>query len=352
MKRMPLVTQTLYAELVEQLIIAEANRSVGKLSGCFTSKTVKGKEYCYFQSSEPGGISRQIYIGPRNQAIDSFIEKYLGEKQDIREETENLNRLASQLRIGDANITDAETARVLRALSDSGFFRLGGVLVGTHAFLVMGNVLGVKWDKPSLRTQDIDIAGSARMEVAVPDLVADIPGTLESLQMGFLPIPPLNHKNPSTSFHIRGKELRVDILTPAKKPDDPKPVFINRLKTAAQPLMFLDYLIETHVQAAVINGGGILVNIPDPARYALHKLLVAGERPVSSSVRSTKDLFQVSQLLNVLIPDRPGDLPVAMEEIQSRGKRWVKRIQTGLKQLGSTYPDTYKLFQDTYPEAK
>lgn len=351
MTRIPLVTQTLYAELVEQLIIAEANRSVGKLSGCFTFKTVKGKEYCYFQSSEPGGISRQIYLGPRNQAIDSFIEKYLGERRNTREETDTLNRLASQLRIGDANITDAETARVLRALADSGFFRLGGVLVGTHAFLVIGNVLGVKWDKPSLRTQDIDRAGSARMEVAVPELVADIPSALESLQMGFLPIPPLNHKNPSTSFHIRGKELRVDILTPAKKPDDLKPVFIQRLKTAAQPLMFLDYLIESHVQAAVINGGGILVNIPDPARYALHKLMVAGERPVSSSVKATKDLFQVSQLFNVLIADRPGDLPAAMEEIQSRGKGWVKRVEKGLKQLVSTYPDTYARFKDSYPEA-
>jgi hypothetical protein len=345
MERIPLVTQTLYAELVEQLIIAETHRSVGNLSGCFTLKNVKGKEYCYFQSSEPGGIVRQVYIGPRSPAIDSVIEHYVNTRQNVKTETEAVQRLCSQLRIGGVNTTDPETARVLKAFADSGFFKLGGVLIGTHAFLIMGNTLGIKWEKPSLRTQDIDIAGPSHMEVVIPDLIADIPGALESLQMGFLPIPPLNHKHPSTSFHIRGKELRVDVLTPAKRPDQVTPVFIHRLKTAAQPLMYLDYLIETQVQAAVINGGGILLNIPDPARYAIHKLLVAGDRPVSSSVKSLKDLFQASQLIKVLVQDRPGDLPMAVEVLLSRGKRWVKRFANGMKLLGSTYPDTHNLLK-------
>ena len=348
MNRIPLVTQTLYAELVEQLIIAEAHRSIGSLSGCFTVKPVKGKEYCYFQSSEPGGVARQIYIGPRSPVIDSFIENYISDRQNVKEEVDNINRLCSQLRIGGANITDPETARVLKALSDSGFFKLGGVLIGTHAFLIMGNTLGVKWEKPSLRTQDIDIAGSLHMEVAVPDLSTDVPGVLESLQMGFLPIPPLNHKHPSTSFHIRGKELRVDVLTPAKKPDQVTPIFIPRLKTAAQPLMYLDYLIESQIQAAVTNGGGILVSIPDPARFTIHKLLVSGERPVSSSIKATKDLFQASQLIKLLIEDRPGDLPMALEALRSRGKGWVKRFENGMKLLNSTYPDTYNIFKSSH----
>ncbi|MHB8836103.1 MAG: GSU2403 family nucleotidyltransferase fold protein [Candidatus Methylomirabilia bacterium] len=32
-------------------------------------------------------------------------------------------------------------------------------------------------------------------------------------------------------------------------------------------------------RTAVVNGRGVLVNVPDPARYALHNLIVAGERP-------------------------------------------------------------------------
>ncbi|MDT8272223.1 MAG: GSU2403 family nucleotidyltransferase fold protein [Desulfomonilia bacterium] len=315
-------------------------------------KPVKGREYCYFQSSEPGGVARQMYIGPRSPVIDSFVERYTSDRQSAREEVDTINRLCSQLRIGGATTTDPETARVLKALSDSGFFKVGGVLVGTHAFLIMGNTLGVKWEKPSLRTQDIDIAGSLHMEVAVPELSTDIPGVLESLQMGFLPIPPLNHKHPSTSFHIRGKELRVDVLTPAKRPNQVAPIYITRLKTAAQPLMYLDFLIESQVQAAVINGGGILASIPDPARFALHKLLVSGERPVSSSIKATKDLFQAAQLIQVLAEDRPGDLPAAFESLRSRGKRWTRRVETGLKLLSSTYPDTYALFRSSCPDTQ
>ena len=66
--------------------------------------------------------------------------------------------------------------RVLAALADAGVFKLGGVLAGTHAFIVLGNVLGVRWDAASARTEDV---GAARhMEVAVPELEADVPRVL------------------------------------------------------------------------------------------------------------------------------------------------------------------------------
>lgn len=42
MKRLPLETQTLYTELVEQLTAIEAQRAIGHLPGCFTLKTANG----------------------------------------------------------------------------------------------------------------------------------------------------------------------------------------------------------------------------------------------------------------------------------------------------------------------
>ena len=35
--------------------------------------------------------------------------------------------------------------RVIRRLADYGFFHAGGLLIGTHAFLAYGNMLGVRW---------------------------------------------------------------------------------------------------------------------------------------------------------------------------------------------------------------
>jgi hypothetical protein len=63
LERQPLVVQTLYAELMEQMLAQEAGRSIGDVEGCFTTKNIKGEQYVYFQYSDPGGRKRQTYIG-------------------------------------------------------------------------------------------------------------------------------------------------------------------------------------------------------------------------------------------------------------------------------------------------
>jgi hypothetical protein len=50
MERLPLETQTLYAQLMESLLATEAQRSIGWLSGCFTTKAVKGFTHCQHPS--------------------------------------------------------------------------------------------------------------------------------------------------------------------------------------------------------------------------------------------------------------------------------------------------------------
>lgn len=54
----------------------------------------------------------------------------------------------------------------------------------------------------------------------------------------------------------------------------------------------LDYLMEATIQAALPVGAGILGSVPAPARFALHKLIVAAERPadVSQSVMMARPL--------------------------------------------------------------
>jgi hypothetical protein len=42
---LPLETQTLYAELLEHLIGVHAQRSIGRLTGSFAEKTIKGERY-------------------------------------------------------------------------------------------------------------------------------------------------------------------------------------------------------------------------------------------------------------------------------------------------------------------
>src|SRR5512138_170599 len=135
-RRLPLEVQTLYAELVERLSAWEAHRSIGHLSGSFVFKTVRGESYCYFQHSEPGGGKRQIYVGRRDRFLDTVVERYRAERHQAAEDRAGIQRLCSLLRAGGAITTDAASARVIGALSDAAVFRLDGVLVGTHAFVV------------------------------------------------------------------------------------------------------------------------------------------------------------------------------------------------------------------------
>lgn len=341
MTRQPLENQTLYAELLEQLRTWESLRSIGSLEGSFVGKQLKGERYLYFQHYEPGGAKRQLYVGRQTPELDALVAAYRVERQSLAEDLLNIQRLAAQLRAGGALLTDHPSARVIRQMAESGVFRLGGVLVGTHAYAVLGNLLGVVWEHAATRTRDIDIAAGrmpaeSAIAFAIPPLEVDLPAVLDSLKMGFFPIPQLDCRRPSTSFMIRGNVLRVDILTPAIQRRD-EPVYIPRFKVAAQPLPFLDYLIEAVIPAAVIDGGGILVNVPDPARYAVHKLIVAQERSVESQAKKHKDIFQAWQLLAFLKEERPGDIPLALESATRRGPGWRKRIDAGLAAIQEQY---------------
>jgi len=333
MDRMPLEIQTLYAELLERLSDIEARRSIGHLSGSFVTKAIKGDVYYYFQYSDPGSTKRQIYIGRKDRYLEKVVKQYKEERGAHDEEENGLQRLCALLRVGGALLTDSASARVLKALSAGGVFRLGGVLVGTHAFLILGNLLGVRWVGSSLRTQDIDIAAEATVSIALPDLWTDIPDVLDGLKMGFLPVPQLDPRKPSTSFKVRGKGLRVDLLTPLRGRRPQGPVRIPRLNAMAQPLPFLDSLITRPIRGAVVDGAGILVNVPDPARLAFHKLIIAGERETVMHTKREKDLRQAAQVFSVLIEERPGDIRMAWEEIRFQRKGWVKRVKEGISSL-------------------
>lgn len=323
-------TMVLYADLLERLGAFEAMRSIASLPGEFTNKTIKNTVYHYFQTILPGGRA-QIYVGPDSDEVRRLIEARKAGEKDVQADEKMLQRLASQIIVGGVMPVMPDMARIINRLADCGLFRVGGVLVGTVAFQILGYHLGISWAGDARMTQDVDIASSTRLAVAIPGLQADVPTALESLQMGFFPVPRLSRKEPSTSYAIRGKTLRVDLLTPARR-GETAPVFIRRLNAAAAPLKYLGYLIEEPIGAVMISGTPCLVKVPQPARYALHKLIVSQERDATATVKKRKDLQQAKNLLEVLRADRPGDIDVAMEELVKRGKAWVRKIEAACRE--------------------
>jgi len=307
-QRLPESVHTLYAELLDQVIQAEAEvAALAAPQGSFVSKTIKGKTYWYLQRME-GNRKTQQYLGRESPSLLAWIEGAREARERLAADASQRARLCSMLVAGGATAESATTVRVLSLIAQAGVFRMGGILVGTQAFSAYGNVLGVRFEQQALRTQDIDIG-------------IDLSAEME----------PLN-ESVSTSFKIRGRDLRVDFLTPLLGPDSEEPVFLPGLGVAAHPLRFLDYLIESPAQAAIVGLDGILVNVPDPARFAFHKLLISQRRPVSEQAKAAKDLRQAGALIEVLLLDRPGDLPIAWEALRPSPAA-VKAVRAAIGRL-------------------
>jgi hypothetical protein len=336
MYEIDLQTRTLYAELLEQMQVLEASRTIASLKGSFSTKVVNGVEYVYFQHYQAGGQLVQLYVGKRNEQTEQIMQEHEQSKAETQEINDNLKRLAAQVKAGLGMITDKSMSRVILGLANAGVFRNCGVLIGTHAFQAIGVMLGRHWPADSMATSDVDIAAEKKLSVVLPPLPADIPATLESLKMGFLPVPRLSHKEPSTTYSIRKSRLRLDILTPKTGASD-APVFIKRFNCAAAPLPYLSYLVENPVQGIVIDTEPVLVSIPQPVRYAMHKLIVSQVRDVASDAKSLKDIYQAHQLLSLLREERPADILPAWENLISRGPKWKKHAEAGLEEMEKRY---------------
>lgn len=332
-ERLSLETQTLHAELLERLCVREAQRNIGALEGTFTVKTIHGHDYAYFLHYVPGGGRINISLGQMSPAIESLIVQHREGRGAAATDVIGIRELSAQVKAGKAAVADPSTAKIVRELEAGGIFRVGGILVGTLAFACIGNLLGAVWDRTTLVTRDIDFAFERTVSIAVPKVTADVPKSIESLALGFFPIPRLNPKHPSTSFTIRNSPLRIDLLTPRMGSQGDDPVYIPRLKAAAQPLPYLDYLFEDPVRGTVINGEATLVLIPQPIRFALHKLIVSQEREPTAEAKKHKDLWQAFQLLCFFEQERPGDIEPAWEDLVSRGPQWHRRATAGLTML-------------------
>lgn len=325
--------QTLYAELLDQLRAADAEAALHGLTGTFVSKVVRGRAYWYLQKSE-GAAKRQIYLGRESPQLLERMEASSDRRALAAADEKRRREIVGMLEAGGMYREVSSLGVVLRVLADASVFRAGGVLVGTQAFTVIANMLGVSFEKSSLRTADVDVAHDTTIPLGLQEQPVDLLERLRAQDPAFFAVPGIDSREPSTSFKVRGRDLRVDFLTPmnGRLKGSTKPVYLPHLRVAAQPLPGLDYVLEDSVDAAVITGSGIRVNVPAPARFALHKLWVASERPPSEAAKAKKDLRQAEQILDVLTADRPDDITNAWAALSER-KLLFRGAKASLRQL-------------------
>jgi hypothetical protein len=328
MQRIPLAVHTNVAELIDQLRVARIE-TFGRGAG-FLRRERKGRFYWYVRSRQTQGERRERYLGPETPELIATIEA-----AKVSQTAADARRIIVRgLKGAGLHAVDDRTGRVLRALEIAGAFRLRAVAVGTVAFQTYGALLGVIMPSQAIRTGDLDIAQDYGVSVALDDeLDRSFLEVLRGADPAFAAIPKLDSAR-SAAYRLPDG-FSVDVLTTSRHAGDEETSRLTALKTDATPLRFLDFLLRDTIDAVVLHEDGILIRVPAPARFAVHKLMISRRRGPANPKRR-KDIEQARSLIDILAQDDPFALTEAYAEAHSRGPEW----RTLLDQAVSVLPET------------
>jgi len=319
-----------YHDLVSLLL----DEAASDIRGTPTPR-VRGTRTYWYDRYRVGTANLERYLGEDSEALRRRIddhERLRGDRDNRRRERTRLVRLLRSERFAGM---DGATGGLVAALARAGVFRLGGVLVGTNAFRVYEGELGFRLTlDQSAATNDIDIASFEKLSLALGETVLPSIDRLLA-DFAFDAVPSLD---PGRVWRWRQStgQTMVEFLTPSFDAaeglrDLPAP------GVTAQSLHYLNYAIAEPIPAAAVYRDGILVRLPRPERFAIHKLIVADRRAGGpDSLKSRKDRAQAELLIAILAEDRPGDLREAYEDALSRGPRWRERLERSLKRSPGT----------------
>lgn len=302
----------------------------------------QGKRVYWYDRYRVGTEMKERYLGEDSDALRRRFDNHAQLKETRDARRKERTRLVRLLRSERFAGMDGATGSLIAALARSGTFRLGGVLVGTNAFRVYEGELGLRLtlDQAAM-TNDIDIASFEKLSLALgEEVLPSIDTVLADFE--FDPVPSLNTGQVWRWRQSKSQTL-VEFLTPSfDEKEDLRE--LAALGVSAQSLHYLNYLIAEPIQAAAVYRDGILVQIPRPERFAIHKLIIADRRIGGpESLKARKDRLQAELLIAILAEDRPSELAEAYEDAMERGPRWRERLGRSLEKS----PETKNLLMKT-----
>lgn len=304
--------------------------SAAQMIGSLEVRQRHGRAYLY-DRFRIGTDMKARYLGEDSPQLRARLAQSETLREGAKARQQEMARLARVLRAEGLIATARDTGVLLAAFARAGVFRLGGTLVGTAAFALYQGELGLRMGSDELaQTGDIDFASFERLSMALGDQ-AD-PGPNSILQnLKFDPIPSLDDRQVWKWRQTNGAGL-VEFLTPAFGAETIKP--LPALGVSAKGLNYLNYLIAAPIPAVALYREGVLVQIPRPERFAIHKLIVADRRQGGpDQIKSRKDRAQAAFLIAALVEDRPMDLREAYTDALSCGPRWRDRIASSLARM-------------------
>ena len=313
---------TLYADFVQQVHSAAAK------PGSIYEQTSKGVRYLYARRTV-GRVRIDSFVGPAHDPKAQTAAQQIRTEQALAKQR---RKIISLLKRSGVPAPNTALGLVLDAMADAGLFA-SAVLIGTGAYQCYAPLIGEILPSASLTTQDADIA-TATLALAAESEGDSMLAILKRADSSFHPVPGLSPSSPPTAFRS-ASGFMVDLLTPTLRRSDRAPMPLDRLAAGAVPLQHLSWLIDEPVRAVALYGTGIAIRIPQPARFAIHKLIVAQKRGPHERGKRIKDLAQAKALIEALRRSDPFSLEDAQEDAIAQGKSgWAAPVKRSLAELG------------------
>lgn len=191
------------------------------------------------------------------------------------------------------------------------------ILIGSWSIYFYQYYFDSKNYVTSIRTRDIDflipIPFSIDKDVDIFALIKDI-GFIEA------------YKSSRGYIKLEHPDLTIEFLVPERGRGHNKPYPIPQLKTNAQPLRFLDFLVQNTI---MLKADNLRIRVPHPAAYALHKFLIFKRR--KKREKFDKDLEGALRVYHELLNSKEDD---KIKHIFSKmHKKWQEKIISNLRSV-------------------
>ena len=328
-------TTSLYSQLFDEALANECISACPGIQGKLVKESRKNSDYWYWLGRNNDVVVKRIYIGSDTQKTRDTVKYIMDRHDSAAQAIASMKKTAAAYKASGGQQNEPAHFKIIALLAQQQLFSKGVMIVGSHAFLSICNAMGVSATLKTMFTTDVDFARPQSVALAIPDerkSIADVPVILKEFDKNFFLVPDLDPRNPSTSLQNNKTKVKVDFLTSLR--GQKKPVVFEDLGIAAEPLKYMDYLMNgSPLKGLIVGSYAIPANFPDPARFAVHKLIISQERAIHHRSKTHKDIYQAEILLDHFIKEGEADLIVEALSACAAIEGAFKNIKKSLVEL-------------------
>lgn len=346
-KRLSRLEQLAFAQLVD--LSHHRVASDFPMNGSFVKANRDNGPHWYFQwhqkpaDGSPGKQTRKYVGRVGDPAIEALREAHIVTHERYRER----RSIAASLRRASLPAPLPFAGAVIDAIQKSGAFDANAILIGSTAFQTYPGLIGKRLDRTLMRSGNLGLAQSRGIHISASFRPLDIEDLLRTVDASFRSMPAQVHREAHLGY-VNGHGYKIEFLTSMARKTRPANDFVpfrGIARAYAQPVEFLEYLLQDPVRSVVLHDDGIPVTVPSPSRYAVHKLIVSHMRTKIAEQRGTaaptiakahKDTAQASALIRAFAENNgSNEIALAWEDAWRRGPKWREHLRQGLRKLDS-----------------